>query len=109
MANKLTATDYKKIKMRERRKTDRDYKNHLKNLKEITDNWYPMPVGSYDENRKWTDDPDEIKFYKKIGRSEPRSKFLKKECNKSVRRSDEETLFQGGLFKKLHDFWWRYW
>ena len=103
MANKLTATDYKKIKMRERRKTDKDYKEHLKNLKESN-----APAGAFDENRDWTNDPDKIKFFKREWRGS-RSKFLKKDCNKAVRRSDSETLFQGGLFKKLQDFWWRYW
>ena len=108
MANKLTATDYKKIKMRERRKTDKDYKNHLDDLIE-EHGGHTSPVGSYDENRDWTNDSDKIKFRKRIWRDKDRSKFLKKDCNKAVRNSNEETLFQGGLFKKLHDFWWRYW
>ena len=105
MADKLTATDYKKIKMRERRKTDEDYKNHLNSL--IGSRF--GPVGSYDKNRDFTNDSERIKFRKRIWRSKDRSKFLKKDCNKAVRHSDEETLFQGGLFKKLQDFWWRYW
>ena len=104
--DKLTATDYQKKKMRERRKREREYKRHLKQLNSETNKYIPS-VFSCDENREYTKDNDKVTFFKRIWRGK-RSKYAKQKCNEKVRKEDDE-LYQGGLYKKISDFWWDLW
>lgn len=94
--DKFTATDYKKNKMRERRKRDRKHKKHLKNIAETVDSFRSTIF-------------DTGKYFKHGWRKKLLSKFVKKQNNDNVRNSDEEELYQGSEYKKLGDFWWKYW
>ena len=105
MSDKMTATDYKKIEAREKRKKERKYLKHLKDLVESI-NPFRSSAGSYDKKHQFTNEPENIAFYRKIWRGK-RSKYIKKQCNDKVRR-DEEELYQRGAYKKVGDFWWDY-
>ena len=100
---KLTATDHAKIPMRERRKKERAYKSHLKQISEESTG-YPLPAYPRSKNRKHTKDENEIAFYKRCFRGK-RSRHSKRMCNASVRRQNGEDLLQGGLYTKVDDFW----
>lgn len=102
--DKLTATDYKKIEARERRRRNKAYAEHLKKLHEDNHNY---PVGSFDKNREYTDDPEDIEYHQRYWR-ERCSKEIKKDCNRKVRRNNDE-LYQGSLYKRLAEFWWSLW
>ena len=105
MSNKLTATDYNKMPMREHRKNQRKHKKHLEQIANEGNEWVP---GSYgvDKDGHYTNDPEQVVYYKRTYRSQ-RSKDIKKQCNEQVRNDDDE-LYQGGNYKKAAEFWWNY-
>ena len=106
--DKLTATEYKKMKKRKRRSGEKRFKERLMDMvKNI--NPFTTSAKAYDKEHFWTSDPDKAVFYRKVWRAKNRSKFLKKQNNENVRKSDEEELYQHGTYKKLGDFWWGYW
>lgn len=102
---KLTATDYKKKESRERRKNDKKHFRHLKDLWDKLKDGYFSPAYPCDKDREFNkEDPE---YYKREYRGQ-RSKWLKKNCNKKLRNSNEEELFKNGEYKKNSDFWWNY-
>ena len=100
MSNKLTATDYYKKDMRERRKNDRKYKKHLKDIAENSNSY---PSGAYSVDKETGEET--VTYYKRGWRSKL-SKYLKRVCNDKIRNNDDETLYNNGEYKKLFDFWW---
>ena len=106
------------------RKRERDWKhhNHAKYMAKISYAWYPQPWypstadGDYipyfntDKSRRWYSilkdlyDDLEFAYFKRQYRGQ-RSKWIKKQCNKKVRRYKGE-ISNGGNYKKIEDFWW---
>ena len=107
MSDKLTATDYKKIKTRERLKKDREFLKHMINLWRATHHRWISPVGGVNEDREWESNDAKIKYFKRFWRSK-RSKEIKQQCNRKVRNSNEDVAYQNGEYKKVDDFWWEY-
>lgn len=101
----LTATDYKKKDSREKRRKENNYKKHIKDLFQYSkDRWVEVKVKARDKNNKWEKDPEKIKCYLRTWR-EQRSKDIKRQCNKKLRR-DKENAYQNGEYKKATEFWW---
>ena len=102
----LTATDYKKKDSREKRKKENTYKNYLKDLFLGTkDRWVEIKVESRNEDNEWETDPEEIQYYRRVWRGK-RSKDIKKQCNRKLRHTNEEEIYQNGEYKKATEFWW---
>ena len=101
----LTATDYKKKDSREKRRKENNYKKRVKDLFQYSkDRWVEVKVEARDKNNKWETDPEKIKCYLRTWR-EQRSKDIKRQCNKKLRR-DKENAYQNGDYKKATEFWW---
>ena len=96
-----------KKKRRNKRERDLKYKNHLKYLTENTSD-YPSPAMYMDEI--WVKGHGYVKnlkpYYKRLYRSK-RSKYLKRQSNKKIRRYKGE-LHNGWHCHRLYDFWWKY-
>lgn len=115
---RLTATDYKKKKFRNRKNSENKYKAHLKfladNLKK-----YPLPVYPVDQNgepsEKWNFQNGsytlgEIARYKRCWLSKKGhgdlAGYYKKMANRAVRR-DKTIIHRGSFYKKVYDYWWK--
>ena len=104
MEEKMTATDYKKSKARERRKKELGYRSYLKRMfKMLGDKWRAGFAG-LTKDGKWASDPDDAEFYERYWRGK-RSKQIKKNCNRKLRRTNNEA-YQNGEYKKATEFWW---
>ena len=99
--------NHSKKKRRNKRERDLKYKNHLKYLAENTSG-YPSPVMYTDEI--WVKGYGYIKnpkpYYKRLYRGK-RSKYLKRQSSKKIRRYKGE-LHNGWYCHRLYDFWWEY-
>lgn len=98
---------YSKKKRKTKRERDFKYKNHLKNLAENSSH-YPQSAYYTDEiwikSQGWVENPKA--YYKRLYRGQ-RSKHLKKQSNRKIRRYKGE-LQNGWYCHKLFDFWWEY-
>jgi hypothetical protein len=96
-----------KKKKRNKRERDLKYKNHLKYLAENTSD-YPSSAIYTDEI--WIKGYGYVKnpkpYYKRLYRSK-KSKYLKRQSNKRIRRYKGE-LHNGYMCHRLYDFWWEY-
>lgn len=112
----LTATDYKKLKHRNRLKNKIAYNKYLQFRADYC-NYYPSIVLPRDKNgnnlwitRKfpeWSDDEKNIAYYKRYYRGNhngSRYQFYKKYANKVVRRYKGE-IHKGNSYKKCFDYW----
>ena len=96
--------NHSKKRKRNKRERDLKYKNHVKFLAENTSG-YPTPAIYIDKiyvGYQCIDNPKP--YYKRIYRGK-RSKYLKRQSNKKIRR------YKGGLQNgwnchRLFDFWW---
>ena len=105
MEEKMTATDYKKSKARRRRKKERMFLKHLISLWQIGHNrWVEVPVAGFNKDGEWESDKNEIEHYRRWWRGK-RSKQIKKNCNRRLRRTSQE-VYQNGEYKKATEFWW---
>lgn len=83
------------------------YKNHLKKLYINVGECYPSPVVYEDKllaGRYYIENPKP--YYKRYYRDQ-RSKYLKRQSNKRVRRYKGE-LSNGNDYRRIYDFWWEY-
>ena len=96
-----------KKKRRNKRERDLKHKEHLKRLDKIS-RGYPSPVYYTDEIyvRGYGYVKNPKPYYKRLYRGK-RSKYLKKQSHKKIRRYKGE-LHNGGQCHKLYDFWWEY-
>lgn len=96
-----------KRKRRNKRERDQKYKEHLKRLDKIS-RGYPSPVYYTDEiyvrGFGYIENPNP--YYKRLYRGK-RSKYLKKQSHKAIRRYNGE-LHNGNMCHRLYDFWWEY-
>lgn len=96
-----------KQKRRNKRERDLKHKEHLKRLEKIS-RGYPSPVYHTDEiyvrGYGYIENPKP--YYKRLYRGK-RSKYLKKQSHKKIRRYNGE-LHNGWQCHKLYDFWWEY-
>ena len=94
-------------KRRNKRERDLKHKEHLKRLDKIS-RGYPLPVYYTDEiyvrGCGYIENPKP--YYKRLYRGK-RSKYLKKQSHKKIRRYNGE-LHNGWQCHKLYDFWWEY-
>ena len=99
--------NHSKKNRRNKRERDLKYKNHLKYLAENTFG-YPSPAMYIDEI--WIKGYGYVKnpkpYYKRLYRGK-RSKYLKRQSNKKIRRYKGE-LHNGYMCHRLYDFWWEY-
>ena len=99
--------NHSKKKRRNKRERDLKYKEHLKRLEKIS-RGYPSPVYYTDEiyvrGCGYVKNPKP--YYKRLYRGK-RSKYLKKQSHKKIRRYKGE-LHNGWQCHKLYDFWWEY-
>ena len=97
----------KNIKHRNKRERDLKYKNHLKYLSENTSGF---PSGAYYVDEIWIRGHGYIKnpkpYYKRLYRGR-RSKYLKKQSHRKIRRYKGD-LHKGWQCHRLFDFWWEY-
>lgn len=101
---KLTATDYKKSRRRERLKNKAVYKLHLKYLSSIGSLYFP-PVVPMDihGNYVWRDNIEvSAAYYRCFSRG---NTFYKNHSNRVVRNYNGE-IHRGGSYKKYFDYWW---
>lgn len=107
--DKVSPKTHSKKKRRNKRERYLKYQNHLRRLYKIAGNYYPSPVRYKDEI--WVRNIGYIKnpkpYYQRLYRSK-RSKYLKHQSNRKIRR------YKGKLHKgyqhihKIYDFWWEY-
>lgn len=115
---RLTATDYKKKKSRNRKNSENKYKTHLKFLSDNLKR-YPSPVYPVDRNgkpsEKWNFQNGsytlgEIARYKRCWLSKKGhgnlAGYYKKMANRAVRR-DKTIIHRGCSYKKVYDYWWK--
>ena len=99
--------NHSKKKRRSKRERDLKHKEHLKRLEKIS-RGYPSPVYYTDEiyvrGCGYIKNPKP--YYKRLYRGK-RSKYLKKQSHKKIRRYKGE-LHNGWQCHKLYDFWWEY-
>ena len=83
-------------------------KKHREKLWKIHSHRFYHPFGYYPvgEGGRFTDDEDEILFYRRYSCHPKYRKYLKRQSNKAVRRMDQEELLRGSDYKKLFDLWW---
>ena len=97
--------NHSKKKRRNKRERDLKYKNHLKSLAENTTG-YPSPAYYVDEI--WIKGYGYVKnpkpYYKRLYRGK-RSKYLKRQSNKKIRRYKGE-LHNGHHCYKVFDYWY---
>ena len=90
---------------RSKRRRYLKHQNKLKHLHEATCNSYPSPVMYTEE--KWIRSAGYVKnpkpYYKRLYRGK-RSKYLKQQSNKKIRRYKGD-LHRGNMAHKLFDFW----
>lgn len=99
--------NYSKKKRINKRERYLKHQNHLEYLHKTLGNWYPSPVRymdeicirgvGYVENSK--------PYYKRLYRGK-RSKYLKRQSNKAIRRYKGELNNGYQHVHKLYDFWW---
>lgn len=96
-----------KSKKRNKRERDLKYKEHLKRLAK-TSKGYPSSV--YYTDKIYIRGDGHIKnpkpYYKRLYRSK-RSKYLKKQSHRKIRRYNGE-LHNGWQCHRIYDFWWEY-
>lgn len=98
---------YSPKKKRDKRERDLKYKNRLKSLVEKTSNNLPSAIYVNEKRIKVYEYTKYSKpYYKRIYRRK-RSKYLKRQSNKAIRRYNGE-LHNGWMCHKLFDFWWEY-
>lgn len=115
---RLTATDYKKKKLRNRKNSENKYKTHLKFLSDNLKR-YPSPIYPVDRkgkfSGKWNFENGsytlgEIARYKRCWLSKRGHgnlpKYYKKMANRAVRR-DKSITYRGCSYKKVYDYWWK--
>ena len=102
--NQRNSSKKKRINKRER---DLKHKEHLKRLNKISKG-YPSPVYYTDKiyvrGYGYIENPKP--YYKRLYRGK-RSKYLKKQSNRKIRRYKGK-LHNGWQCHKLYDFWWKY-
>ena len=99
--------NHSKRKKRSKRERDLKYKNHLKYLTENISG-YPSPAMYMNEiwikGYGYVENPKP--YYKRLYRSK-RSKYLKRQSNKRIRKY-KGALSNGWICHRLYDFWWEY-
>ena len=94
-------------KRRNKRERDKKYKNHLKQLSKSSSKF---PSGAVYLDEIWIRGKGYVEnskpYYKRLYRGQ-RSKYLKKQSHKAIRRYKGE-LHNGNMCHKLYDFWWKY-
>ena len=92
---------------RNKRERFNKHKNHLKRLAKSTNGF---PSGAVYLDEVWINEKGYIEnpkpYYKRLYRGK-RSKYLKKQSHKKIRRYSGE-LHNGWQCHKLFDFWWEY-
>lgn len=90
-------------------KRDREerYQNHLKQIQQRKKYWIggAWPVDK-DGHYVSDDSPEFVRF--KRGYRGKRSKYIKRHCNKRIRRKDNFSL-KGNGYRKASEFWWELW
>lgn len=98
---KLTPTDYKKMRMRNRKTAENKYKRHLKRLSEYRCGILTAVFLKECKSGK--------SYYKRLyrdGYSLEYGKNYKKISNRRVRRHNGE-IPGGGGYKRFFDYWWK--
>lgn len=94
-----------KRKRRNKRERDLKYKRYLKRLSETSGGF---PSGAFYTDEVWIRGQgyvhNEKPYYKRLYRSK-RSKYLKKQSHRKIRRYKGE-LHNGCMCNRLYDFWW---
>lgn len=92
--------------MADRRHSEERHKKRQKWISSIC-GWFHgyFPVG---HDGYWTDEEDEILYYKRYDSPHNRTKFLKRQSNKAIRKMDVEKdeALKGGDYKKVYDYQW---
>ncbi len=105
--NKENHKNYSKKKRINKRERYIKHQNHLKYLHKTLGNWYPSPVRYMDEicvrGVGYIENPKP--YYKRLYRGK-RSKYLKRQSNKAIRRYKGELHNGYHHVHKLYDFWW---
>lgn len=83
------------------------HQDHLEHLHKTLGNWYPSPVRYMDEiyirGIGYVENPKP--YYKRLYRGK-RSKYLKQQSNKAIRRYKGELHNGYQHIHKIYDFWW---
>lgn len=96
----------KKQKMGKKRIRDAKYKEHLKFLQKNIHS-YPPPTTNYMYNKESGiyEESDRIKRIYRGNHKGNRYKYYKRYGNKKVRRYKGK-ISNGGMYKKVSEFWW---
>ena len=100
---------HKNGKMGKKREREIKHRNHAKKIEKIYQYGWCPPY--YYKKEKWLIEDGHIEiielqkpYYQRNYRGH-RSKWIKKQCNRSVRRYKGK-IPNGGSYKKIDDFWW---
>ena len=93
--------------MKRKHRNNELHQKKAKRIWEMNSNRFYHPFGYYpvDKNGDFTDDPDQIAYYKRYNTTQY-SKFLKRQSNKKIRKMITEDALRGSDYKKLYDYWW---
>lgn len=98
-----------KDKARKRRKNARkEQKKYKAQYKIGANRWLiASPAYGMDKNGNYTDDPEEIAYYKKTYEIKPtdRFRFFKKLSNKKLRKMPEDMSLRGNKYRKFYNIW----
>lgn len=103
----------RKSKTKKKRMNKRErylkHQEHLRYLHRVSGQYYPSPIRYVDEiwikGVGYVDNPKP--YYRRLYRGE-RSKYLKQQSNKKIRRYKGELHKGYQHIHKLYDFWWKY-
>lgn len=97
-----------KRKVRTKRERDIKHKAKLRRMYKDLGDLYPCPVCPVDKHGNYTEDKDDIAYYKRQyigGGKNGITDICKKRSNRIVRRYHGK-IPKGNSYKKLYDYWW---
>jgi len=107
-SNKSNNKNRSNKKKRNKYERDLKYKNHLKYLADNVTS-YPQPAYPVDKYGWYSDNPQEIIYYKRQYRYNHGNgrthKYYKRYSNKKIRQYKEK-ISDGSMYRKIFDLWW---
>ena len=93
----------------QRRINDSLHRKHTENIWNANSNRFYHPFGYFpvDEDGRYTDNKDEVAYYKRFTWKPGRKKWMKRRSNKKLRRSDPDVAYRGGKYKRIFNYYWQ--
>ena len=86
------AAEWRKKNQTKRRSKNREYY--------LFSGYFPV-----DKHGRYADNDEDVAYYKRLNRDSPRSKYLKHQSNKAVRKYKGD-LIRPSDYRKIFEYWW---